>query len=285
MDSLHIELVSDSSDEIYPNNTLTNFRNLLGQPLTLDGDWEVALEHISFSSLYHNVTDGYFRFEPDSRWIHNINRNDPTVYDITIPSGFYPTVESVGFAMNREMELRKERRNHHFRNDGDTEPYVTVAVDDITKHSKLRFAFDFVKEFRLSSDLKNILGFRDHDALKKPFKMFSITPSLESDLPVDIDNLHTVLVYTDIVEYTVVGDVKAPILRCLPFQTLKEKSNLVIKETSRDYTFENLIYHKLSVRLLTSIKIELKKLDGNFFPVKGDHPTRVMLHLRRIKSF
>ena len=33
----------------------------------------------------------------------------------------------------------------------------------------------------------------------------------------DIVRIHSLMIYTDIVEYNIVGDTKAPLLRCFPF--------------------------------------------------------------------
>ena len=42
MDSFTIELVSNASGELFPDNTLRSFTNFLPEQLKLEGQWEVA---------------------------------------------------------------------------------------------------------------------------------------------------------------------------------------------------------------------------------------------------
>ena len=43
MDSLTIELVSNASGELFPNNTLSSFTIFLPEQVNLEGQWEVAI--------------------------------------------------------------------------------------------------------------------------------------------------------------------------------------------------------------------------------------------------
>lgn len=47
-----IDLVSNGSMEIFPENTLSAFQNQIDPPLDLDGDWEVALTEIYFPTKF-----------------------------------------------------------------------------------------------------------------------------------------------------------------------------------------------------------------------------------------
>ena len=48
MDSFTIELVSNASSQLFPNNTLSSFTNFLPEQVNLDGQWEVAISEISY---------------------------------------------------------------------------------------------------------------------------------------------------------------------------------------------------------------------------------------------
>ena len=50
-----IDLISNTSMEVFGENTMAKFCNQLAQPLTLDGEWQVALSSISFPSNINNV--------------------------------------------------------------------------------------------------------------------------------------------------------------------------------------------------------------------------------------
>lgn len=52
---MYVYLSSSASMQYFPTNESTDFRTTLARPLTLYGDWEVALTEISFPKL----TQGY----------------------------------------------------------------------------------------------------------------------------------------------------------------------------------------------------------------------------------
>ena len=47
MDSFTMELVSNPSRELFPENTLSSLINFLPEQLNLEGQWEVAISEIS----------------------------------------------------------------------------------------------------------------------------------------------------------------------------------------------------------------------------------------------
>ena len=65
MDSLTTEFVSNASGELFPNKTLSSFTNFLPEQVNLEGQWEVAISGISYSSMYQNITQGKFMFFDD----------------------------------------------------------------------------------------------------------------------------------------------------------------------------------------------------------------------------
>ena len=57
-----IELVSNASVKLYPDNTLSSFTNFYPEQLNLEGQWEVEISEISYPSMYQNVTEGKIMF-------------------------------------------------------------------------------------------------------------------------------------------------------------------------------------------------------------------------------
>ena len=57
MDSITIELVSNASGELFPDNTLSSFLNFLPEQVNLEGQWEVAISEIPYPSTYQNITE------------------------------------------------------------------------------------------------------------------------------------------------------------------------------------------------------------------------------------
>ena len=62
MESLTIELVSNASVKLFPDNILRPFTNFLPEHINLKGQWEVAVSEKINPSMYQNVTDGNFMF-------------------------------------------------------------------------------------------------------------------------------------------------------------------------------------------------------------------------------
>ena len=62
MESFTIELVSNASGELFPENTLSSFANFLPEQLNLEGQWEAAISEISYPSMYPKITEKKYKF-------------------------------------------------------------------------------------------------------------------------------------------------------------------------------------------------------------------------------
>ena len=65
-----------------------------------------------------------------------------------------------------------------------------------------------------STDLGHIFG---GDVRNDMGTFMSGKGSHEQTFPDDFVRIHSFMIYTDIIEYNIVGDTKAPLLRCFPF--------------------------------------------------------------------
>ena len=101
MGTFTIELVSNTSAQLFPDSTQSPSTRFLRRQLNLEEQWEVVILEISYPLLYRNVTEGELKFfdeklpKSSEYWYL-----EPSVY----PS-FTDTVE----AMNT---LIQERHNH-----------------------------------------------------------------------------------------------------------------------------------------------------------------------------
>ena len=81
------------------------------------------------------------------------------------------------------------------------------------------------------------------------------------------------LVYTDMVTDTVIGDVTAPLLSVLP---------LPAKNSPATFTPAQLAYHRIGVQHLTDISIKLADLNGKDIDFDGNETIFLIeLHFRR----
>ena len=84
-----------------------------------------------------------------------------------------------------------------------------------------------------------------------------------------------ILVYTDIVTDTVIGDTNASLLAVLP---------LPAQQSPTKFTPSQLAYHRVKVKQLTAISIKLADLYANELKFDGETDTIVLieLHFRRV---
>ena len=116
MDSYTIELVSNAPGELFPDNTLSSFTNLLPEQVNLEGQWEVTFSEISYPSMYQNIIEGKFKF-----FDKKFSKSTSTY---SIEPGLYTFITDIVKAMNT---LIQERINHN-------ETCITVKVSRKTQN-------------------------------------------------------------------------------------------------------------------------------------------------------
>ena len=71
--------------------------------------------------------------------------------------------------------------------------------------------------------------------------------------------MQSVMIYSDIIEYNIVGDTKTPLLRCIPFISKVKSGDIIAAGQYMNYqSFTNLQFKKLLKNSFYSIKIELR---------------------------
>ena len=99
----------------------------------------------------------------------------------------------------------------------------------------------------------------------------------------DIIRLHSLMIYSDIIEYNIVGDTKTPLLRCIPFISKVKSGDIISTGQYMNYkSFTNLQFKKLLKNSFHSIKIELRDSTGEKIPFVSVGITRVVLLFRKI---
>lgn len=266
MSSFVIELVSNASTGIYQNNTLSSFTNFLPEQVSLqDGDWEVALMEIGYPSWYNNINEGLIRYKA--------NIAAEGFMEFRLKKGLYRSVYDVTKAITEGIE-----ENEQTENPNDKEPGLVITQDPFSGKMLFHFAAkaqDMKSTIHLASyDVANILGFPSPALIPSSVK--------ESMLPADIQRIHSIMVYTDIIEHSLIGDVKAPILRCFPMTTKMRKGYLELTQFMNYQTFEKLQFRKVLKSSFHSIKVELRDATGMPIPFVGVGLTRVTLMFRRV---
>lgn len=257
METRTIELVSNASLKVYPDNSLSSFVNFLPEQLNFEGEWEVALSEISFPVLYQNVTVGKFRYKSDY--------DDTDVEPMYLEPGIYTSLQELLWAMIQKIQERKGV---------DFDPFW-FEIDERTQKVEFKLPNEGSNLIISSLDLAHILGYNSGAWLRSKGPHYS-------SFVCDILRIHSLMIYTDIIEYNIIGDTKAPLLRCFPLMSkLKEGSSITPSHFMNYQTFQNLQYKKLLKNSFHSVQVELRDDKGELLPFLSIGITRLTLVFRK----
>ena len=260
MDSFTIELFSNPSGELFPDNTLSSFTNFLPEQLNL----EVAISEISYPSMYQNITEGKFKFFDE--------KNSKSTSTYNLEPGLYTSIADIVEAMNR---LIQERNNHN-------ETCITVKVSRRTQKIVIMLANDTSGLAFCSTDLGHVFGNNvgNHFGVLMKGK-----GPHEPEFAYDIVRIHSLMIYSDLVEYNIVGDTNAPLLRCFPFISKLKRGDIITTGQYMNYqTFSNLQFRPLFKNSFHSIHVDLWDTSGEKIPFVSIGMTRLVLMFRKVSN-
>ena len=248
-----IDLLSNASMDVFNENTMASFRNQLSQPMHLQGEWQVALTSLSFTSNINNVNSGEIV-------VHKNSMTNPNE------------------SSNRSGQLRKIRTGVYIS----WEDLVSEIVRYmITQKLVLTFGENEGLSFQ-DDEIPSILGFKGtpdpahngfvHIGYKTNFR--NGTPNTLNRhfgiFPVDITcGSQLIFVYLDIIEYQHLGDSSAPILKIIESERRLRNGSLNTVAPIHHKTYTNLEYKRLLSNNIQSIKVELRSETGKLIPFTG----------------
>ena len=178
MDLFTVELVSDASGELFPDNTLSSFTNFLAEQVNLEGKCEVSISQRSYPSMYQHITEGYFKFLDEK-----LSKSTSTY---SIEPGLYNSITDIVEAMNTFIQ---ERNNHN-------ETCITVRVSRRTQKIVIVPANDTSGLAFCSTDLGHIYG--NNVANQFGVLMKGKGPH-EPQFAYDIVRIHSLMIYSNLV--------------------------------------------------------------------------------------
>ena len=148
MVSFRIELASNASAQLFPDNTLSCFTNFSPEQLNVDGQWEVAISEISYPSRYQNVTEGKFMFFDKKFQSHQNSFNWNLVCTLPLrillkPWTFSFEKDTITAKTLSKLECLEERKNLRF----------TLQMKDPVLHPLVRI-WDIFSEIILVMNLE-----------------------------------------------------------------------------------------------------------------------------------
>ena len=171
--------------------------------------------------------------------------------------------------------LIKERNNHN-------ETCITVKVSRRTQEVVIMLANDSSGLASCRTDLVHSFG----NNVGNDFGVLLITKGpQEPEFANDIVRIHSLMIYNDIVEYNVVGNTKAPLLRCFPFISKLKGGDILTTGQYMNYqTFSNLQFRPPLKNSFHSILIDPRDPSGEKIPFVSVGITRLVLMFRKASN-
>ena len=146
----------------------------------------------------------------------------------------------------------------------DNETCITVKVSRRTQKDVIMLANDTPGLAFCSTDLGHI--FDNNVGNEFGGLMIGKGPD-EREFAYDIVQIHSLMIYSDLVEYNIVGDTKAPLLRCFPFISKLKGGDIITTGQYMNYqTLSNLQFRPLLKNSFHSIHIDLRDTSGERIP-------------------
>ena len=158
----------------------------------------------------------------------------------------------------------------------------TVKVSRRTQNVEIYRANEGSGLAYLSTDLGHIFGSNVGNEFglllrrKEPHK---------PEIAYDILRIQSLMIYTDLIEYNIVGDTKVPLLRCFPSISKLKAGDIITTGQYMNYqTFSNLQFRPLLKNSFHSIHNDLRDTSGKKIPFVCVGITRLALMFRKASN-
>ena len=93
------------------------------------------------------------------------------------------------------------------------------------------------------------------------------------------------MIYSDLIEYIIVGDTKSPLLGCFPFISKLKGGDIITTGQYMNYqTFSNLQFRPLLKNSFQSIHFDLRDTSGEKLPFVSVGIIRLVLMFRKVSN-
>jgi len=205
MTHFSITLPSNSSQQYFPDNTMTEFTTKLSSTIELTNEWEVGLAEIMFPRSWYTLPKEGLIVLADYRGGNmdcKLDEERDTIVKIKLKGGFYNSMEQ----LSEELNLASNRAFAQVYGI----PPLEFRYKPITRRIYITLPGGMSVKFPPS--LLSILGLTDSQNPKCNSATEKLT--FKGDLSCDLQSgIHALYVYCDLLEFTHVGNIKAPLLR------------------------------------------------------------------------
>ena len=257
MEHFYVTLHSDGSKDIFPGNTTASFKTRLATPISLVGEWDVALYEIHYKRLWYtiNAIDAEITYEVKP------SEGEASIYRVFLYQGYYPTIDEVVQALNNIFLILKNTQKLDRAPIFGYNGRMRKIFIDLQQDGSLTF----------KPKLATMLGITTN-----PIHYTVESKRYYSDELVNIDGtIHTLYVYCNIIEKMPFGGVEAPLLRIVGIDARQRE---IIRKT-----YDNPMYVPVRIKKFYTIEIDIKSNTGEHVPFQYSK-SEVILHFRKQPS-
>ena len=264
---MYLTLPSNASQNIYAENTTSDFTVHLPKTLDFVGPWEVALVEFCYPNSWYNLSglSNYYLYY----------RQNAVSATASIPAGYYQNPRSIIQHQLHDLKIKFQQNLDdalaHSSETYVTEPIkfqLTLQYNEFTQKVSFQVKGSGSKDYhvQLSEPLARIFGF-EQTAFDKP-------GFFEGNRVADLNPINLLFIYSNLTTPVVVGDCQAQLLATIP---VKGKAGEYI---SRRY--EKLRYLPLLSNTITDVHISIRDDQGEKIQFQKGK-SLVVLHFRRQK--
>ena len=214
--------------------------------------------------MYQNVTERKFMF-----FDKKLSKSSEFYY---LEPGLYPSITDIVEAMNN---LIQERHIH-------SENCIKVKLSGRTQRVEIYLANEASGLAFFSTDLGHKFG---SNVVNEFGVMLRGKGPHKPQFAYNIVLIHSLMIYTDLIEYIIVGDTKAPLLRCFPFISKLKSGDIKTTGQYMNYhTCSNLQFRPLLKKSFHSIHIDLRDTSGEKIPFVSVGITRLVLMFKKASN-
>jgi len=213
MTHFYLTLPSNSSQQFFPDNTMTDFATKLSSTIELTNEWEVGLAEIMFPRSWYTIPTKGLNIEVDySKCIVKVTDEDAIdpincIIRIHLKGGFFSSMDQLTHELN-QTTLKAFSASRSSTNNVISPPVFSYKGStrkiSITVPVGLSITFPPV--------IESILGLTPSQ--NPIFNYTNETVTIKGNMSCDLQaGIHALYVYCDLLQFTHVGDIKAPLLR------------------------------------------------------------------------
>jgi len=300
-----LTLPSNASITFSPDNKPANYTTTLPSPISLEGEWEVALIDIQYPHNWMNIPKDIYliilietsnkdkgfrttlstvlfnyksKYEGECTELRKqlwgnkkVDDNEVLLLFARLPKGYYANVGDLISTLNEEIQ------------DSINGLPGFAAKREETKEVKLLYRYNQI-ERRVQGYQTGMVALPEIICLDKQVK--SLLEQANPTLPdkkqiltrekLLLNTIPSIYIYSDIIKYQYVGDVKVPLLGVLPVQG--------VDGDQQYWSFNPPYYIPVSMSTLSSVNIHLADDKGDEIPFFGDGKVVSRLHFRRVRG-